>query len=419
MKTRLLTLIVYVVTGVVALETGQAASELTHVQRLERLLGSKINPQDPSLSNIMGLFNQGQVEEALRQASYLDSFYKITVKNFATRMSVRSEEVSAPLNDFSATIIGIVRDDRNAREILTTNQIYWADQTRIPQGISIRNNFFNDVIRSNNHYLDIEQNLYRLSLKDILAPTPQRLQRANSNTTADLVDNPDPAGVLTSNTWGREHLVAGTNRRAVEYTLRAFLCTPMEEAADTGANDSRIGPDVDRFPGDNHLRFLTSCKGCHTVMDGFRGAFAKWHFDGQFLIHGSLHPNRRGMDAQGIATKMNQNSQVFPNGYRTQDDSWINYATRNKNAEHFTWQGATQGRGLRSFAQIVADSDRFALCMAKRVFNEVCSRSLSPYKNVSNSVTRELAQDFKSSGYNLRKLFIAAVTHRGCAEGGE
>lgn len=384
------------------------------LRRLERLLGAKISKSSAELQPIINLLRDGKQDEAFRQATQLESFYRITVKNFATRMSVRSQDVSAPLNDFSATIIGITRDNRDAKLMLTGNFIYWLQTENLPAGITVRNNMLNDLIRTNNHYMDVETNIFSISLKDRLLPTTQMVQRANSVTQADLVQNPDPAGLLTSNTWAREHFVAGTNRRPVEYSFISFLCTPMEEAADTQANDSRIGRDIDRFPGNDHTRFLISCKGCHTVMDGFRGAFAMWNFD-DFMVHGSLHQGRRGMNAQGIANKMNQNAEVYPSGFQVTNTSWVNYATRGKNVEHFGWpQNQSSGTGVASFAKLLAESERFPLCMAKRAFNEICRRAESPLKNVSNPITKDLAQQFVKSGYNLRELFIAAAKHPEC-----
>jgi hypothetical protein len=150
-------------------------------------------------------------------------------------------------------------------------------------------------------------------------------------------------------------------------------------------------------------------------MDGFRGAFAQWNFEG-FLVHGSLHRNRLNMDANGIASKMNRNQQVFPSGYTTTSSSWINFANRGKNVSHFGWDSSqsVSGSGTQSFGRLLANSERFSLCMAKRAFVEVCQRSQSPYKDVTTPEIMELAQVFKSSGYNLRELFIAAAVHSKC-----
>ncbi|MCS6838928.1 MAG: hypothetical protein NZ480_08785, partial [Bdellovibrionaceae bacterium] len=302
---------------------GYAQISSQDVKVLERLLGSKVSLNNSEIQQILNQMRDPAMRKAaLRRATYnLDVFYEVSVKNFATRMAVRSEEVSSPLNDFSATVIGIVRDNLDARQMLTGNFLYAANPTLIPAGINIRNNLINDRLNSNNHYLDIENNLYRLNVASILVRVPQEVLDVpvnNNPTINNVVPNPDPGGLLTSYTWGREHLVAGTNRRPVEYALRSFLCTPMELAADTLANDSHVGRDIDRNPGGDPNRYLTTCKGCHTIMDGFRGAFAMWNFamnnnGGGILVHGSLHRNRLDIN-NGIARKMNQNANVYSDG---------------------------------------------------------------------------------------------------------
>lgn len=407
-----------------------AQSDHKELKLIERLLSSRQDPKAPHVAEwIKGLKNPSTRQSTLDQITRHDSFLKITVKNMASRMSIRSEEVSAPLNDFSATLIGFTRDDLDGRELLTTSVIYIANPAKIPEGITIRSDFYNNIIRSNQHYADIDSNIYRLNLTDLLMPTPQLLQASPNNNVVNLVPNPDPAGLLTTNTWAREHLVAGTNRRAVEFTLRSFLCTPIEKAADTKASDSRIGRDIDRFPGLNgnpeqaHNNFLTSCKGCHTVMDGFRGAFAHLNYDmgRNILVSGSLIPNDLGMQ-NGIARKYNLNNE-YASGYVTTDSSWVNNATRDLNQAQFAWKDSSGGRspasvaggtGTQSFGRLVANSDRFALCMAKRAFNEVCQRSQSPLEKVDLPEIKQVADSFVQSGYKLRQLYISAVQNPRC-----
>ena len=197
------------------------------------------------------------------------------------------------------------------------------------------------------------------------------------------------------------------------------MCTPIENAADTQASDSHIGRDIDRFPGGDHTRFLTTCKGCHTVMDGFRGAFARWNFNNVangFLVYGGLHPGRFGMNANGIANKMNQNANEFPGGYQTVNDSWVNYATRGKNANKFAWGSDNPqiGQGAGSFGQLLSSSQRFAQCMARRSIVEICQRSQNVFINLDHPAVSKLAQTFIQSNYNLRELFIATSLAEVC-----
>ncbi|MCS6838129.1 MAG: hypothetical protein NZ480_04715, partial [Bdellovibrionaceae bacterium] len=153
------------------------------------------------------------------------------------------------------------------------------------------------------------------------------------------------------------------------------------------------------------------------------GAFAAWNYfpinDSNtvgFLVHGSISQNNFGM-TRGIATKMNQNSSFDPQnqGYVTVDSSWVNLTRQGKNAKVFDWQVDTpNGSGLQAFGRLLSSSNRFALCMAKRVFNEVCARDQSPYSDVKNEVTEQLAKSFQEKNYNLRELFVDAALHPKC-----
>ncbi len=194
-----------------------------------------------------------------------------------------------------------------------------------------------------------------------------------------LAPNPDPAGVLTSRAFIQAHADAGTNRRLVEYLFRNFMCVPIQEWADSGASDLRIGRDIDRFPGGDHTVFQNTCKACHTVMDGFRGAFARWDFRNGNAINASLAgTGRAGADADGnmVSRKMNKNNNVYSGGYVTTDDSWVNNAIRASNVSLFGWRAPVAGptNGVQGLGRLIANSQRFSQCMAEKVFDVVCKK---------------------------------------------
>ncbi|RYZ67093.1 MAG: hypothetical protein EOP09_11630 [Proteobacteria bacterium] len=158
------------------------------------------------------------------------------------------------------------------------------------------------------------------------------------------------------------------------------------------------------------MKYETSCKGCHTVMDGFRGAFAKWDFTGNGgLVNSAVHPRGNGAfqidaDARGIITKMNRNNNVFPSGFITMDSSFVNNAIRPANADLFGWRGnAASGVGVKDFGTVVSNSKRFSQCMAKRVYETVCRKTVD-----ESAMKMKLAtwgDDFEKSGYKLKALF--------------
>ena len=59
-------------------------------------------------------------------------FYTVTLKNWATPWTNESQDSFAPLNDYSATVIGIVRDDIDFRQLLSANIVYRGAMAGIP-----------------------------------------------------------------------------------------------------------------------------------------------------------------------------------------------------------------------------------------------------------------------------------------------
>ena len=385
-----------------------SAMEIKARKIYERLTGTKLPIDSPLIAQMAALLNKGDLSGAAQIATQDPDFYNITVKLMALQLSTRDETIKTALNDFVASMIGVTRDMRDARELLTGNFYYRGS------GDNIRSDLVKDLLISNNHYADLETNRVNLAT-NLVRVEGQMLATSETATAA----SPDPAGVLTSRTFMGEHALAGTNRRLVEYTFREFMCVPLNEWADTGASDARIGRDIDRFPAGDHMKFQTSCKGCHTVMDGFRGAFAKWDYDGMGIKHSAV--NARGgannytiaTDAQGIITKMNKNNTIFPAGYTTINDSFVNNATRPQNASFFEWRGAaTGGNGVKDFGTVVANSRRFSQCMAKRIYKTVCRKDLDVTKDQALLV--RWGDEFEASGYQLKKLFESVAVKPEC-----
>ena len=342
---------------------------------------------------------------AARIATSQREFYNITVRDFAARMATREETVNAPLNDFVATIIGVVRDGENARQLLTGNFYYAAD----PDKAAVVDNMIEDHLMSNNHYLELERNRFNLA-EVLVRRSPQSLYDGQGG----VVPNPDPAGLLTTRGWMEAHAVAGTNRRLVEFAFRQFMCVEMEHWADAFGPDNMVGRDVDRFPGNEHDTYTTSCRSCHSVMDSMRPAFARFDFTNGFTKNAFVHapgngPNQMAQNPPGIAQKMNRNDDVFPGGFVIENDGWVNHAVRGANAAFFGWRSENQrGYGIRDFGQLLASSEAFPRCMAQRAFRSVCKREIAPFER---GMINQVAKEFEENGYDLRLLFeMVAVT---------
>ena len=58
------------------------------------------------------------------------TFYNVTLKNFVAPWTNRDGDVFVPLNDYTATVIGMVRDDADFRNILFGDVLYVGSRRR-------------------------------------------------------------------------------------------------------------------------------------------------------------------------------------------------------------------------------------------------------------------------------------------------
>jgi hypothetical protein len=368
----------------------------------KRLTGVKTPIDNPILGQMAQKIESGDVKGAAKLATGETGFYNITVRDFASRMSTRDETVNAGLNDMVATFIGVARDDISAQELLTGNYSYVGD----PAKTAVDNDLIKDFLKSNNHYDQLDKLGYDLS-----AVLVKRDQQKLYNGKGGVVDNPDPAGVLTSRAFLAAHAVAGTNRRIVEFTFREFLCVPMQLWADATGPDAMIGRDIDRFPAGDNQKFRVTCRSCHSNMDGLRPAAARLDFSAGYVKHALVVASGTGGDddeatmAQnpaGIAAKYNQNENVFPGGNIVRDTRFNNYANRGLNASYFGWKGELTGVGMHDFGKMISLADAFPRCMAKRAYRSVCKREPASF---DQDMINKVAKDFADNGYKLRDLF--------------
>ena len=230
----------------------------------DRLTGT---PPSPALLTTLEarVTSNGLVDTAMfiidDAQAHSSDFYRVKLKNFATPWTNRDQDVFAPLNDYTATVIGFVRDDRDFRGILSEDVLYTG------AGVSPA---YSNV--DNAHYEALESG--NADLRVVLQPTAQSsLNGLPSNATA---------GVITSRAAAEAFFIDGTNRAMFRFTMMSHLCRDMEQIHDTTKPPDRIRRDVTRSPGGDSSIFLNNCIGCHSVMDplGFAlegfDAVGKW-----------------------------------------------------------------------------------------------------------------------------------------------
>jgi hypothetical protein len=352
----------------------------------DRLVGTPPSPQVLDQLDQM-VENQGLVAAALfmldKNQPHSSHFYTTTLKNFATPWTNRDQTVFAPLNDYTATVIGMVRDDVDFRTALSADLVY------IGQGVNPAYSTTN-----NDHYVALESN--NADLRLVLQPTTQSsLNGLPPNATA---------GIITSRAAAEAFFIDGTNRAMFRFTLLNHLCHDMEQVHDTSRPPDRIRQDVTRSPGGESSLFLNNCIGCHSGMDPMAQAFAYYDFDetqGRLVF----------TDGQ-VQPKYLINSDNFKPGYVTTDDHWENrWRLPGKNTL-LGWSGQDgtirTGNGAKTLGAELANSDAFAQCQAEKVFRTLCSRS--PSDGQDRAQINTSANNFKSGG-NLKRVFAEVAAH--------
>jgi hypothetical protein len=192
------------------------------------------------------------------------SFYNVTLKNFAAPWTNRDRSVFVPLNDYIATVIGMIRDDHPFNTLLSDDITYVGRAGIVPAAPAASNN---------DHYEQLEAN--NINLRDELEFARQsNVQGIPSSATA---------GVMTSRAASEAFFIAGTNRAMFRFTLLNHLCNDMEQMHDPLLPPDRIRQDVSRSPGGDSRLFLNNCIGCHTGMDPMAQAFAYFPHAGRQL----------------------------------------------------------------------------------------------------------------------------------------
>ncbi len=359
-----------------------------------RLTGVPIFVSDPRLGQMADLIQNGRAREAAAIATKDPAFYQVTVKSFAAEISSRSETPYIGLDDIQATFIGTVRDELDARWLLSGNYLYRA-KPELQSKVSVE-----PSRRSNEHYEQIDQS--HLDYQVVLVKQEPQWQGYEAMR--------NHAGVMTTRGWGWNY-DAGTNRRAVQYAFDRFLCKPIAAWKVPGLDESAVARDVPRNPSKNPAMFTEQyekvfrqqCLTCHGGIDPMRDAFSSLDFLSGALVE--LPPFRP-------APKYKRGSKAYPEGHVTRDDSWINPIAPLRPELGFKPE-QTQGQGVQAFGEMIANASAFGFCMAQRVFESVCQRE--PVASDS-ALMDHLASDFEQNGHNLKKLFEETAVSSACLE---
>lgn len=392
---RVLPLLAGFVLGCLVVPTAWAG-DAERVKRMhDRLVG--VPPDDVRLTQLVGVLqNQGPVEAAL-QALEHPVFYTSTLKSFVTPWTNQEQTVFAPLNDYTALVIGMIRDDVPFNTVLSADLAYVGRNGLVANGYSPNNN---------NHYEQLEAAHVDLSNTNDFIPVAQSALPGSQLAAGDA------AGVVTTRAAGEAFFSAGTNRRMFRFTAMNYLCRDLEELLDTSLPSDWIRQDVNRSPGGDSSIFMTSCIGCHTGMDPFSGAYAYFEWvDGN---DNDPNDNGRVIHTPGqVQPKHLINGNTFPAGYVTIDNRWENRWLQGQNSV-LGWPASPQeGYGPKTMGQAIGNSRAFATCQVEKVFEQVCFRHDSD-QNDRDAITA-ITQSFIDNGYSLKRVFAEVAEY--CTRG--
>lgn len=478
--------------GIVTIaQTTSSPSQVLAQRVFERITGVKIQLSDSRVLEMSRLFQQGKPKTAVQIALRDPQFTNVRARNFAVQLSNKSGVVNKPLDDMSALITGIIRDNIDFRKILTADfqyQIvgggsensffdlflkngfaeYEGDRLYL-EPASIQRRFFDlhtQLVKKNDFHTVVYVDIVDAKLAAAKENLAERKQSLNSSLHIEKM--PEFAGLFTTRGFGESNYSGGTNRRPVEYVVKQFLCSSMSEIANNQVSDYYVGKDVSRFPGGDRNAYITNCKSCHTIMDSWRGAFAKIDYSGmrvpngefvQGITHGDIYRQVRfnsylnmrnfwkqkntsktidtskyvitsdsnqddkfPMDlyfrleiatynssrfntSNGVVLKMTPSSNE--QGYTLTDNTFVNLAS-----DKYGWRGpySQGGKGLNQFGQMIADSKAFSQCMVSKIFKEVCYRDLKLQPARHDYWTSR----FENINYQMRTLIGEMVIHPDC-----
>jgi hypothetical protein len=353
----------------------------------DRIAG--VPPSAAELTRMSTFILNGDPTSAANIALAAPQFYNTTLKNFAMPWTNRDQTVFAPLNDYVATFIGMVRDDADFSTALSADVLYVSNAPGLPAPST----------GDNNHYATAEAQGVDLSAT-LTQATQSGVYGIPSTATA---------GLMTTRGSTSSFFINGTNRAMFRFTLIAHLCNDLETVADISRPPDRIRQDVSRSPGGDSRVFLNSCIGCHSGMDPMAQAFAYYNFPGTAVGDGT---NTGALQyTQGTTqAKYHINTGNFPQGFVTPDDSWTNRWRQGPN-KVLGWDPTLpgSGNGAKSLGLELGRSGAFAQCQAQKVFQAVCYRSPSSQSDL-NQVS-SMTSAFKAGGYKYKPLFAAAAVY--------
>lgn len=361
----------------------------------DRIAG--VPAQASVLDTMASLIESGDALAAADIAIEHPDFYNITLKLLASSWTNEEQTKFTPLNDYTATVIGTVRDNHDFREIFYSDRLYVGKDSLGLAPYSTANNL---------HYEQLDSR--QISLKENLIEVPQ--------SSLNGLPTGATAGVITSRAAAKAYFIGGTNRAMFRFMILNHFCNDLEQYKDTSLSADRIRQDISRSPGGDSRLYLNNCLGCHTGMDPMAQAFAyyDYHYDSDADpegLAGSLVYNQSasGEDSR-VQEKYFINATTFPMGFVTPDDRWDNYWRSGKNRV-IGWSDSLpgNGNGAKSLGMELAHTNAFATCQVEQAFETVCLRP--PSSDADRNKVSAIANELVSTSFNFKKAFAESAVY--------
>jgi hypothetical protein len=375
--------------GALALLGGPAFAQAPNADQATRMY-NRIAGVPPTAAQLAQMTSAGDAVTAALIATNDPAFYNNTIRNMAAPWTNRNQSVFVPLNDYTATVIGMVRDNVPFNTLLSADLVYIGDGKSGEGTYSPANNAMYDALDANN--------------VDLSAHLVTSVQSALSGIPAAAT-----AGIMTTRGAASAFFINGTNRAMFRFTMLNHLCNDLPTVMDITRPPDRIRQDVTRSPGGASTLFLNNCIGCHSGMDPMAQAFAYYNFS-------ATDPTMTDTTGQIVYTagqtqpKYHINNTNFPQGFNTPDDSWNNHWRTGPNYV-LGWSAALpgSGNGAKSMGQELESSAAFTSCQVTRVFKTVCLRapnSAADFTQINSMIT-----SFQAHNYSLRQPFAEGAAY--------
>jgi hypothetical protein len=369
--------------GANALAAGPNADQATRIY-------NRIAGIPPTAAQLAQMTASGDPVSAALIATNDPAFYNNTIRNLAAPWTNRDQSVFVPLNDYTATVIGMVKDNVPFNTLLSADLVYTGDGTSGEPQYSASNNAHYDSLDTNN--VDLSQHLVAKTQSSLLG-----------------IPAAATAGVMTTRGAASAFFINGTNRAMFRFTMLNHLCNDLQLVMDITRPPDRIRQDVTRSPGGVSTLFLTNCIGCHSGMDPMAQAFAFYNFT-------ATDPTTTDTTGQLVYTagqvqpKYHINNTNFPQGFNTMDDAWENRWRTGPN-QILGWNTTLpgSGNGAKSLGTELESSATFATCQVTRVFKDVCLRA--PNSSQDFTQVSSMISSFQSHNYSLRQVFAEGAAY--------